>query len=207
MLTTTSLRPAVFLDRDGTLIEERGYLDRLDLLTLFPWTADALRLLTRAGFATVVITNQSAIGRGVIDEPFLASVHAAIDAELALGGARIDRYYYCPHHPDAEVKAYRQVCRCRKPGAGLIEQACREMGLDPARSVMVGDRWIDIRCGRAAGTRAVLVRTGHGAHEADNPPGDGVSPGAAAHTVPIAADAILNNLMEAAGWILRASSR
>ncbi|MEQ1575794.1 MAG: HAD family hydrolase [Vicinamibacterales bacterium] len=207
MLTTTSLRPAVFLDRDGTLIEERGYLDRLDLLTLFPWTADALRLLTRAGFVTVVITNQSAIGRGVIDEPFLASVHAAIDAELALGGARIDRYYYCPHHPDAEVKAYRQVCRCRKPGAGMIEQACREMGLDPAQSVMVGDRWIDIRCGRAAGTRTVLVRTGHGGHEADNPPDDAASPNVAPGTVPMAADAILNNLMEAAGWILRASSR
>ena len=189
------LRPAVFLDRDGTLIEERGYLDRLDLLTWFPWTADSLRLLHRAGFATVVVTNQSAIGRGIIDEPFLASVHAAIDAELARGHARIDRYYFCPHHPDAEVVAYRQVCRCRKPGPGLIEQACVEMGLDPARSVMVGDRWLDIRSARAAGTQALLVKTGHGGHEADAPPGD------------VAADAILNNLMEATGWILRAFSR
>ena len=189
------MRPAVFLDRDGTLIEERGYLDRLDLLSLFPFAADALRLLNRAGFANVVITNQSAIGRGIIEEAFLATVHAALDGELAKGGARIDRYYVCPHHPNAEITAYRQVCGCRKPSPGLIEQACRELDLDPSRSVTVGDRWLDVRCGRAGGTKTVLVRTGHGGHEAESPPGD------------VTADAILNNLMEATGWILRTSSR
>ena len=189
------MRPAVFLDRDGTLVEERGYLDRLEMLELFPYTADALRLLNRAGLATVVITNQGAIGRGMIDEPFLHSVHAAIDARLEAGRARIDRYYFCPHHPDATIPALRQVCGCRKPAAGLIEQACREMDLDPARSVMVGDRWLDVRCGKAAGTRAILLRTGHGGHEEAHAPGD------------VRADVILNNLMEAVGWILRNSSR
>jgi D-glycero-D-manno-heptose 1,7-bisphosphate phosphatase len=188
-------RPAVFLDRDGTIIEERGYLDRLALLEVFPWTGDALRLLKRAGFATVVITNQSAIARGIIDETFLHEVHRAIDARLLTSGGGIDRYYHCPHIADAKIERYRQVCRCRKPGPALIEQACREMDLDPARSVMVGDRWIDIGCGRAAGARTVLVRTGHGAHDADSP-ADGLH-----------ADAILNNLMEAVGWILRSSSR
>ena len=182
------MRPAVFLDRDGTLIEERGYLDRIELLEVFPFAADALRLLTRAGFATVVITNQAAIGRGIIDEPFLADVHRELDARLARGRGRIDRYFYCPHHPDAG-------CVCRKPKSGMILQACQEMGLDPARSVMVGDRWLDVRCGQGAGTRTVLVRTGHGAHEEANAPGD------------VRADAILNNLMEAVGWILRSSSR
>jgi D-glycero-D-manno-heptose 1,7-bisphosphate phosphatase len=185
----------VFLDRDGTLIEERGYLDRLDLLSLFPYTIDALRLLNRAGYATVVITNQAAIGRGVIDEPFLHTVHAAIDTRLAAGHARIDRYYYCPHHPDADIAEFRRVCACRKPAPGMIEQACREMDLDPARSVMVGDRWLDVRCGQQAGARSVLVRTGHGAHEEERPHGN------------VRADAILNNLMEAVGWILRTSSR
>ena len=189
------MRPAVFLDRDGTLIEERGYLDRLDLLELFPWTVDAIRLLNRAGIATVVVTNQSAIGRGIIDELFLRRVHDAIDARLAAGRARMDAYYFCPHHPEAELEAFRQVCRCRKPQPGLIERACRELQLDPARSVMVGDKWIDVACGQAAGTRTVLVRTGHGAHEeAHRPPG-------------AQADAILNNLMEAVGWMLRSSSR
>lgn len=189
------MRPAVFLDRDGTLIEERGYLDRLDLLQPFPWTIDAIRLLNRGGFATVVVSNQSAIGRGVIDEPFLRDVHAALDARLEAGRARMDAYYFCPHHPDAEIDRYRQVCRCRKPQPGMIEQACRELQLDPARSVMVGDRWLDVACGQAAGTRTVLVRTGHGAHEAGHPP-DGAR-----------ADAILNNVMEAVGWILRSCSR
>ncbi len=188
-------RPAVFLDRDGTLIEERGYLDRLDLLHVFPWTPDAIRLLNRAGFATVVVTNQSAIGRGIIDEPFLREVHDEFDGRLARGRARIDAYYFCPHHPDAAVDMYRQVCRCRKPGPGLIEQASRELDLDPQRSVMVGDRWLDIACGQAAGTRTVLVRTGHGGYEEAHPP-EGAR-----------ADAILNNLMEAVGWILRTCSR
>lgn len=188
------MRPAVFLDRDGTLIEERGYLDRLELLTIFPWTADALRLLKRAGFAIVVVTNQSAVGRGMVDEAFLDQVHAELSRQLADGGAAIDAYYYCPHLADAKVERYRQACRCRKPGPGMIERACREMGLDPAASVMVGDRWLDIGCGRAAGTRTVLVRTGHGAHEE-------------AVQSELRADAILNNLMEAAGWILRNSSR
>jgi len=188
------VKPAVFLDRDGTLIEERGYIDRLDLLSVFPWTADALRLLKRRGFAIVVITNQAAIGRGVIDEPFLREVHRALDARLAPAGAAPDAYYYCPHHPDAAIERFRMICRCRKPGPGMIEQAAADLGLDRRRSVMVGDRWLDVVCGHAAGTRALLVRTGHGAHEAEAPP-----PGAQA-------DAILNNLMEAAGWILRNSS-
>ena len=186
-------RPAVFLDRDGTLIEERGYLDRLDLLTIFPWTGDALRLLKRAGYATVVVTNQAAISRGIIDEPFLATVHREMDARLAPSGGTIDRYYFCPHSAEATLDRYRQSCRCRKPAPGMIEQACREMDLDAHRSVMVGDRWLDVGCGQAAGTRAVLVRTGHGAHEAEAPP------------TGARADAILNNLMEAVGWILRSS--
>ena len=188
-------RPAVFLDRDGTLIEDRGYLDRLELLSVFPWTADALRLLKRAGFVTVLVTNQSAVGRGLIDEPFLRRVHDEMNARLAPGGGAVEHIYFCPHIHDAQVERYRQVCECRKPRPGMIERAVRELGLDLGRSVMVGDRWLDVACGRAAGTRTVLVRTGHGGHEADAPP-----PGARA-------DAILSNLMEATGWILRNSPR
>ena len=187
-------RPAVFIDRDGTMSEERGYIDRLELLEIFPWTTDAIRLLNRAGFAVVVVTNQSAIGRGIIDEPFLQTVHDAIDRHLAPAGARVDRYYFCPHHPEAKLSAYRAVCRCRKPEPGMLEQATRELGLDPARSFMVGDRLIDVACGHAAGVRSLLVRSGHSAHSGEAPPGLS-NP-----------DAILNNLMEAVGWILRSSS-
>ena len=202
--------PAVFLDRDGTLIEERGYLDRLELLSVFPWTADALRLLKRAGFALVVVTNQSAIARGIIDEDFLARVHQELSARLARGGAAIDRYYHCPHLADAPVERYRQACRCRKPGPGMIEQACRDMDLDPARSFTIGDRWLDVACGVGAGTRAIRVRTGHGAAEPETPPAtlaaDLSRPRDAGSRV-AAADIILDNLMEAAGWILRNSPR
>jgi D-glycero-D-manno-heptose 1,7-bisphosphate phosphatase len=190
------LRPAVFLDRDGTLNEDIGFLDRMEALTLFPWTADAIRLLNRAGFCTVVTTNQSAVARGMIDEGFLRTVHQEIDRRLARGGANIDRYYYCPHHPEAPLAPYRQVCECRKPRPGMLLQAARDMGLDLARSVMVGDRRLDVSCGHAAGARAVLVRTGLGAAEEEDLVEDsGAQP-----------DAILNNLMEAVGWILRSSS-
>jgi D-glycero-D-manno-heptose 1,7-bisphosphate phosphatase len=191
----SDLRPAVFLDRDGTIIEERGYLDRLDLLELYPFTCDAIRLLNRAGYTAVVVTNQGGIGRGIIDEPFLRLVHATIDARLAAGRARVDGYYFCPHHPNAVTPELRTPCGCRKPGSAMIEQACRELSLDPSRSVMVGDRLLDVLCGQGAGARTVLVRTGHGAHEEAMPRG-------AARP-----DAILNNLMEAVGWILRAPSR
>ena len=187
-------RPAVFLDRDGTLSEERGFIDRLELIEIFPWTSDAIRLLNRAGFAVVVVTNQSAIGRGIIDLPFLQTVHDAFDRHLARSSARVDRYYYCPHHPDARLPEYRTVCRCRKPGPGMIEQATTDLGLDPSRSFMVGDRLIDVACGHAAGVRSLLVRSGHSAHRGEAPPGLSEP------------DAILNNLMEAVGWILRSSS-
>jgi D-glycero-D-manno-heptose 1,7-bisphosphate phosphatase len=181
------------MDRDGTVIEERGYLDRLDALSLFPWTADAIRLLNRAGFATVIVTNQAAVARGIIDEEFVATVHGEIDARL--GTARIDAYYYCPHLAEAPIERYRQACACRKPQAGMIDRACRDLDIDPSRSVMVGDRWLDVACGRRAGTRALLLRSGYGAREEEHPPAD------------VQADAILNNLMEAVGWILRSSSR
>jgi D-glycero-D-manno-heptose 1,7-bisphosphate phosphatase len=185
-------RPAVFLDRDGTLNEERGYIDRMELLRLFPWTGDAIRLLNRAGFATVVITNQAGIARGLLDEAFLHAVHAEIDRRLAPG--RIDAYFFCPHLVDAGDARYRRECDCRKPKPGLIERAARELDLDLSRSFMVGDKWLDVACGRAAGVRPILVRTGHGAHEE-------------ARIAPtVQPDVILNNLMEAVGWILRSSS-
>jgi len=191
------LRPAVFLDRDGTLNEDIGFMDRMEALSLFSWTADAIRLLNRAGYCTVVTTNQSAVARGLIDEEFLRVVHQEIDRRLARGDARIDRYFYCPHHPEAPLEAYRRVCECRKPRPGMILAAAQELGLDLTRSVMVGDRRLDVASGHAAGVRAVLVRTGLGAAEEEDLVED---PGAQP-------DAILNNLMEAVGWILRNSSR
>jgi D-glycero-D-manno-heptose 1,7-bisphosphate phosphatase len=182
---------AVFLDRDGTIIEDVGYLDTLERITFYPWTVDAIRALNRAGLPVVVVTNQSGIARGVFDAAFVAETHRVLDARLAAGGARIDAYYYCPHHPDGCIAEYARACDCRKPGPGMIGQAARDLDLDPRRSFMVGDKWIDVAAGRAAGARAILVRTGVGAEE-ERRPHDGVT-----------ADAVVDNLAAATGWILR----
>jgi D-glycero-D-manno-heptose 1,7-bisphosphate phosphatase len=160
------VKPAVFLDRDGTLIEEMGYLDRLDRLALFPYTIDAVRLLNRAGFAVVVVTNQAGIARGIVEESFVHESHRAISGRLAEGGARIDAYYYCPHHPDGTVPELRQRCECRKPRPGMLLKAASDLDLDLSRSFAVGDRVHDADAAAAAGARGVLVRTGHGAPDA-----------------------------------------
>lgn len=183
-------RRAVFLDRDGTLVQEAGYLDRLERLAFFPFSVDAVRQLNLGGFMVVVVTNQSGIARGIVDPEFVDAAHAAISARLAAGGARIDAFYHCPHHPGGTVPALRIACDCRKPGPGLLLRAAKDLDLDLAGSFSVGDRWHDLEAGRAAGTRTVLVRTGYGA-ENESAPKSGVS-----------ADAIVDNLAGAAAWIL-----
>jgi D-glycero-D-manno-heptose 1,7-bisphosphate phosphatase len=185
------LRPAVFLDRDGTLIDDVGYLDALEQVALYPWTADALRLLGRAGFARVVITNQSGVARGFYTEAFVADVHGHLDAELARGGAAVDAWFHCPHDDGSKAVAAGAVCDCRKPRPGLVTRAAAELGLDLARSVVVGDHWTDIAVARAVGAAGILVETGAGAREARKPV-DGLR-----------ADAIVPTLAEAASWILR----
>jgi D-glycero-D-manno-heptose 1,7-bisphosphate phosphatase len=183
------MRRAVFLDRDGTMIEERGYLNRLDLVAPFPYTAAAIARLREAGFAVVVVTNQAGIARGYFDEDFVRSVHAHLNTLLP-PNAIPDAYYFCPHHPDGVVAAYRTVCRCRKPAPGMIEQAVADMGLDVSRSFVVGDKWLDIGLANQAGARGILVRTGYGADNADEPP-DGVQVERIVATLGEAADYIL----------------
>ena len=124
------MRPAVFLDRDGTVIEERGYLGRLDLIEVFPWSAEAIRLLNEAGYAVVIVTNQAGIARGLFDEEFVQAAHARLDALLREQGAVVDGYYYCPHHPDGIVDRYRIRCGCRKPAPGMVQQAAADLDLD-----------------------------------------------------------------------------
>ena len=117
------MKPAVFLDRDGTVLEEAGYLDRLERLVFFPYAIDAIRLLNHAGFAVVIITNQSGVGRGLYEEEFVHRAHAVVDERVKAGGGRIDGFYYCPHHPTAEIERYRKDCDCRKPGPGMLRAA------------------------------------------------------------------------------------
>jgi len=181
---------AVFLDRDGTIIEEVGYLDRPERVEFFPWTIDAIRVLNRADLAVVLVSNQSGIARGFFTDAVVDTVHQRMDDMLSAGGARIDAYYYCPHHPDGSVAELAKVCDCRKPARGLVDRAVAEFGVDPARSFVVGDRWLDIGLARTVGARGVLVRTGYGEREEGKPPNG------------MEADAIVDNLIAASSWIL-----
>jgi D-glycero-D-manno-heptose 1,7-bisphosphate phosphatase len=184
------MRPAVFLDRDGTLIEDVGYLDAIARVAFYPWTIDSIRALNRAGLAVVVVTNQSGIARGILDQALVDATHEHLTARLTAGGARVDAYYYCPHHPRGTVPQFARECDCRKPARGLIDRAVTDLELDAARSFVVGDKWTDVQLGRAIGARAILVRTGGGAVEERRP------------VAGLAADAIVDNLAAAASWIL-----
>lgn len=188
-------RPAAFVDRDGTLIEEVGYLSRIDRIAPFPWSVDAVRLLNRAGFVVVVVTNQAGVARGYFDEAFVRETHRVLGERVAAGGGRIDGFYFCPHYPDGQVEAYRRRCECRKPKPGMLLQAASDLSLDLARSFLVGDRWLDIEAAHAAGARGVLVRTGYGAVDADQPK-PGLEPALVAA-----------NLMDATSWLLREHAR
>jgi D-glycero-D-manno-heptose 1,7-bisphosphate phosphatase len=185
---------AVFLDRDGTLIEEVGYLDRPDRVQLYPWSVDAIRALNRAGVRVVMVTNQSGVARGFFTEAVVEQVHGRIADVLAAGGAHLDAYYYCPHHPDGAIPEYARGCDCRKPGRALVDRAVEAFNIDLGRSFAVGDRWFDVGLARTVGAKGVLVRTGYGAREEERPP------------LGLAADAVVNNLVEAASWILESLS-
>jgi D-glycero-D-manno-heptose 1,7-bisphosphate phosphatase len=158
-------RPAVFLDRDGTIIREVDYLRSPDQVRLLPGAADAIKGLNEAGFAVVMATNQSGIARGLLTEDDLARIHAVVLRRLARHGARVDAVYYCPHHPEATVAAYRKRCRCRKPCAGMLRRAARELDLDLARSYVIGDRARDLEPGHRLRCTTILLRTGYGARE------------------------------------------
>jgi len=164
-MTSSPLRPAVFLDRDGTLNVDVGHLHAIEQLEFFPWTADALRLLKRAGFALVVVTNQSGIAHGFIAPGFVEEAHAEMSRRLNEAGVELDALYYCPHHPRGSVPAFAVECRCRKPAPGMLEDAARDLGIDLSRSWVIGDKWLDVQLGHAVGARSVLVRTGWGAQQ------------------------------------------
>jgi D-glycero-D-manno-heptose 1,7-bisphosphate phosphatase len=187
--------PAIFLDRDGTMNVDVGYLHAIDQIELFPWTTDALRLLKRAGFVLVVVTNQAGVARGLIAEGFVEQAHVELQRRLAPVGAAIDAFYYCPHHPLGTVEKFRGECRCRKPNPGMVEDAVRDLGLDPRRSWVIGDKWLDVQLGQAVGARSILVRTGWGASEEPQRP-EGV-----------VVDAVCDNLMHAVGVVLGSESR
>ena len=184
----TALRPAVFLDRDGTIAEEVGYLNHASRFRMFPHAAAAIRRLNEAGLPVVVVTNQSGVRRGYFPESLVHTVNELMTQQLAAAGARIDAIYYCPH-------TSADACNCRKPKTGMLEHAAREHSLDLPRSFVVGDRCGDIELAHNAQARSILVRTGYGEGE--------LTWHSAKWTVQ--PDFVAQDLSDAADWILRQS--
>jgi D-glycero-D-manno-heptose 1,7-bisphosphate phosphatase len=182
----SALRPAVFLDRDGTIAEEVGYLNHASRFRMFPFAAAAIHRLNEGRLPVIVVTNQSGAGRGYFPESLVHAVNEMMTKQLADAGAKVDAIYYCPH-----VSA--ENCNCRKPKTGMLNRAAHEHSLDLQRSFVVGDRYVDIELARNAQARSVLVRTGYGEGEL------------AWHAAnwPVQPDFVAQDLTQAADWILR----
>lgn len=164
-MSGNSKRRAVFLDRDGTVADEVGYINHLTRFRLYPWSAAAIKKLNDAGLAAVVVTNQAGVARGYFPEELIQQVNQRMVAELAAGGAKLDGVYYCPHHPDVGQPPYRQRCHCRKPQPGMIERAVQELNLSLPGSVLIADRYMEVEMAHRLGLRAALVLSGYGRGE------------------------------------------
>src|SRR5436853_2491948 len=175
---------AVFMDRDGTVSEEVGYMYHAGLYKPFPWTGQAIRRINESGMKAVLVTNQSGIGRGFFSEATLGEVHEALRQELARWDAHLDAIYFCPHLPDAG-------CDCRKPNPGMLLQAKRDLNVDLEKSYVVGDRYLDVRLAHAVGAGSVLVLTGDGRVELANRKMDELQPDPVCENLLTAVDAIV----------------
>lgn len=177
---------AVFLDRDGTLISDVGYLSRLDQVKILPRVAEAIRLLRDHGLK-VVVTNQSAVARGLLGEKQLQRIHEELKRQLAQHGAFLDGLYYCPHHPTEGTDPYRVACDCRKPNVGMAARAAQELNVNLSQSYVVGDQWTDMEMAARIGARGIFIKVSERGDEAQGKT-------TATHAV--------ENLWEAAQWIM-----
>jgi D-glycero-D-manno-heptose 1,7-bisphosphate phosphatase len=160
---------AVFLDRDGVINVEKGYVHRIEEFELLPGVPQAIRLLKDAGFLVIVVTNQSGVARGYYPLEAVHRLHRHLDAELAAFGTRVDAYYICPHHPEHGIGDLKTACSCRKPLPGMLEQAASDFGVDLNGSYMIGDNATDVAAGLAAGCRPVFLENDSGGREARLP--------------------------------------
>ena len=190
--TASTQKAAVFLDRDGTIIEEVGYLDNIAQLKLIPGAARAIGLFNKAGIPVIMITNQSGVARGYFSESLVQNLHQRLLEILAAESAYLDAIYYCPHHPTAGKPPYRRKCNCRKPNPGMVEQAIEDLHLGKRRFFVVGDKNVDMELAGRTGAEGILVLTGHGREEKKQPAGTGKKQPAY----------IATDLLQAAEWIL-----
>jgi D-glycero-D-manno-heptose 1,7-bisphosphate phosphatase len=161
-------RPAVFIDRDGTISEEVGYINHPSRFRVFPYTASAIKLLNDRGWLAIVVTNQAGVARGYFSESMIDVVHESLRHELRDKGAQVDGIYYCVHHPTVGEPPYRQECDCRKPKPGLVTRAAKDLDIAIEQSWMIGDRYGDVELAHNAGLRSALVLSGYGRGEWEN---------------------------------------
>ena len=156
---------AVFLDRDGTINEEMGYINHPSRFVVFPFLVDALKIFQNLKFKIIVLTNQSGVARGYFPESMVRNIHSHLQVIAEEAGCRIDGIYYCPHHPQGEIEKYRKKCSCRKPEPGMLKKAISEHKIDATGSYMIGDRYKDIKFGNSMGLKTGMVLTGYGRGE------------------------------------------
>ncbi len=156
---------AVFLDRDGTINEEMGYINHLSRFRIFPFTAKAIALLRENGYKIIVVTNQAGVARGYFTEEQVREVHLFLQNRLSKENAQIDKIYYCPHHPTEGNGKYKKTCVCRKPNTGMISKAVEDFDIDLSRSYMIGDRYKDVLFAHKVGLKSIMVLTGYGKGE------------------------------------------
>jgi D-glycero-D-manno-heptose 1,7-bisphosphate phosphatase len=185
-------KPAVFLDRDGTINEQMGYINHLSRFVIFPGVAEAVKLLNTHEFWVIVITNQGGVARGYYPIELMHEIHALLRRSLKNEGAVIDGIFYCPHHPAGIVPEYSITCDCRKPKTGLIDQALESFDIDMTNSCMVGDRYVDVELASRLNLKGILVKTGYGLGEIDY-----VVP-----QMPIRPHYVAQDLLDAVKWIL-----
>ncbi len=159
------MKGAVFVDRDGTISEEVGYIRNIDQFRLMPKSAEAIKLINKSGLKAIVVTNQAGVAKGYFPEEMVSRVHRKMEKTLSEQGAFLNGIYYCPHHPGGVVESYRKTCDCRKPASGLLKQASKDHSIDLSSSYMVGDKVTDIECAHRAGVKGILVLTGYGEDE------------------------------------------
>ncbi len=185
-------KPAVFIDRDGTINEQRGYINHISRFKIIPGVEDAIRLLNQNNFLAIVVSNQSGVARGFYPIELVHEVHALMKQLLEENGSFLDAIFFCPHHPDGVIPEYTRKCNCRKPGTGLIDQACRSFDIDLSNSYVVGDLYSDMELAERAGVRGILVKTGYGLGEIE-------------YTLPTKPRKplyVAENLLDAVNWIL-----
>jgi D-glycero-D-manno-heptose 1,7-bisphosphate phosphatase len=187
-------KPAVFIDRDGTINEQMGYVNHPSRFILLPGVPEAFRILNQAGFLAIILSNQSGVARGYFPIELIYDIHSMMTQSISKQGGRIDGIYFCPHYPKGSVQEYTVECDCRKPRTGLVKQACENFEIDLSRSYMIGDHYTDMELAERSNIKGILVRTGYGAGVIEyNLPGMATKP-----------CYIADDLLDAVKWIVEA---